>query len=173
MKCHACGSVDDFHHDLIFTENNSTMNIYVCLKCGTIKVPLEEDEKKMKGRVTKEATFDCAHRLYKYEGACGKLHGHTYKVQASWSSDKHWDDFGMIRDFKECSDELNHVIAIFDHSVVLQKDDPFVSTLISWEQKVVTMDNQPTAENMAQYIKDALNCEEVKLWETPTSFVTV
>jgi len=31
--------------------------------------------------ISKEFTFDAAHRLMKYKGKCENLHGHTYKLR--------------------------------------------------------------------------------------------
>lgn len=52
-----------------------------------------------------EFTFDSAHVITGYDGPCGRLHGHTYKVRMELSSDRlrpsdHVGRDIMVADFK-------------------------------------------------------------------------
>lgn len=109
-------------------------------------------------QLTKEFIFDAAHKLENYEGKCKNLHGHTYKLQVSVNGDIN-EKTGMIIDFLELDKIVEkNVLSILDHS--------FLNDTIK----------NPTAENIAVWIweklKNIINLSEIKLWETPTSFVS-
>ncbi len=111
--------------------------------------------------VVKEFTFDAAHNLVEYHGKCEKLHGHTYKLQIFVCGEK--DKEGMVIDFVELKNIVKEkVLSKLDHS--------YINEIIK----------QPSAENIAEWIWKQLEGEltterykltEVRLWETPTSFV--
>lgn len=108
--------------------------------------------------ITKEFTFDAAHKLTKYHGKCEKLHGHTYKLQITLEGDI--KENGLIIDFVDLKNLVNEkVIDKLDHS--------YINDLL----------DNPTAENIAVWIWDQLKdieeakLYEVKLWESPNSFV--
>lgn len=119
--------------------------------------------------VTKEFTFDSSHQLKNYDGACARLHGHTYKLQVSVEGVV--DDRGIVLDFKDLKSMVNDkIINDLDHYFLNDK-----------------LDFNTTAENMVVYFYDILyyaikyyseDCKryvrltKVKLWETPTSFAT-
>jgi 6-pyruvoyltetrahydropterin/6-carboxytetrahydropterin synthase len=107
--------------------------------------------------VTKEFTFSGAHNLSGYDGKCEKLHGHTWTVQVTVEAPVGED--GLAFDFirlKKIGEEK--AISLLDHSYINE-----------------TIKN-PSAENIALWIWDRLKEElplhEIKVFETPTSFVT-
>ena len=59
-----------------------------------------------------EGWFDAAHHLEKYEGACSRLHGHTYKVEV-WvkGNEEQLNEAGILWDFGN----LKQIIKKFDH----------------------------------------------------------
>lgn len=107
--------------------------------------------------ITKEFIFDAAHKLERYDGACKNLHGHTYKLHVSVKGEPKEDgmviDFGILKKIVK-----EHALNKLDHS--------YLNEII----------RQPTAENIIIWIwdklKDKLDLHELKLWETPTSYVT-
>ncbi|MDK2886760.1 MAG: 6-pyruvoyltetrahydropterin/6-carboxytetrahydropterin synthase [Thermosipho sp. (in: thermotogales)] len=113
--------------------------------------------------VSKEFTFDAAHNLIKYHGKCEKLHGHTYKLVVTVAGQK--DDEGMVIDFVVLKKIVKeNVLNILDHS--------YLNDIIE----------QPSAENIAEWIWEKLDEKlkgnnyflyEIKLYETPTSYVTL
>jgi len=113
--------------------------------------------------VSKEFSFDAAHNLVKYNGKCEKLHGHTYKLVVTVAGKK--DDEGMVIDFNELKRVVkNYVLNILDHS--------YINDILE----------QPSAENIAEWIwnkiSDKLQTDryflyEIRLYETPTSYVTL
>ena len=120
------------------------------------------DEKVM--RIGREFTFDSAHHLLKYDGACANVHGHTYHLHIMLLG-KVKD--GFVIDFKLLKEIVKeYVINKLDHKDLNQ-----------------VLDFNPTAENIAVKIWDVLDpvideafkgrvvLERVKLYETPSSFV--
>lgn len=106
---------------------------------------------------TKIFTFDSAHQLKDYDGACANLHGHTYVLHVSVKGPIQSD--GLVIDFSIIKKVVKkNVLDILDHS--------YLNDYI----------NQPSAENIAVWIWNKiakkLPLYEIKLWETPTSFVT-
>lgn len=120
------------------------------------------DEKVM--RIGREFTFDSAHHLLNYDGACANVHGHTYHLHIMLLG-KVKD--GFVIDFKLLKEIVQeYVISKLDHENLNQ-----------------VLDFNPTAENIAVKIWDVLDpvideafkgrvvLERVKLYETPGSFV--
>ncbi len=116
-----------------------------------------------------EKTFDSAHRLWQHSEKCRFLHGHTYKVKVRATGDL--NKWGMVADFGDLK-EL--IVNLLDHKIILFKDDPIVEGLKKLEQRIILLDRNPTAENLAIFIAsrliDNLNLErvEVEVFETPT-----
>lgn len=111
----------------------------------------------------KDFTFDAAHRLTHYHGKCEALHGHTYRLAVVLRGIP--DEEGMVLDFVELKN-------IVKEKVLSRLDHAYLNDLFE----------QPTAEYIAQWIWRELeepvrrpNCalEEVRLWETASSSVTI
>lgn len=107
--------------------------------------------------VTKEFSFDGAHHLVGYHGKCENLHGHTWTVQVTVEAEI--QENGLAFDFvvlKKIVDEK--AISILDHS--------YLNDLIP----------NPSAEHIALWIWEKLEKDvplyEIKVFETPTSFIT-
>jgi 6-pyruvoyltetrahydropterin/6-carboxytetrahydropterin synthase len=119
--------------------------------------------------VSKEFTFDSAHHLHCYEGKCKSLHGHTYKLQVIMAGET--DERGIVIDFADIKRIAKaRVIDLLDHRY-LNEVLPLMNT---------------TAENMVVWIYEQIHrglveeqwyprvtLEEIKLWETPTSYAAV
>ena len=132
--------------------------------------------------ITKEFKRDMAHRLPDYEGKCFNVHWHTYKAQITLKSknlredDKDWmvEDFNLLKVIKEWVDDNR------DHSYVWRYDDDVLIYLSNCWYRTYTLEESPTAENMAKFLYEV--CEElidtetyidsVTIYETPTSFTT-
>jgi len=106
--------------------------------------------------IAKEFTFDAAHKLLNYDGPCANLHGHTYKLQIVISGPVQKN--GMVIDFIDLK-------KIVTEKVISKLDHKFINKIIK----------QSTAENIAVWIwkqlEKNLPLYEIRLWETPTSFV--
>ncbi|MBM4014523.1 MAG: 6-carboxytetrahydropterin synthase QueD [Planctomycetes bacterium] len=112
--------------------------------------------------VTKEFTFDSAHNLPNYHGKCERLHGHTYRLQVTIAAPIDAAT-GMALDFAILGD-------IVEREVVQVLDHRYLNELIPIS----------SAENVALWIWTKLDgklprakLHEIKLWETPTSSVTL
>jgi len=128
-----------------------------------------------------ETTFDAAHRLLNYDGPCQSLHGHLYRVNVSVES-KVLNNNGFVIDFAVLKQDVTGWIkSWWDHSTLLNREDPLVEMLRSLSCKVFVFDNDPTAEQMAEYLFDTiyglihmrdpnLTLGYVRIDETPTSF---
>ncbi len=78
-------------------------------------------------RVTREFTFEMAHVLYKYDGPCRNVHGHSYRlfVTVAGVPVNNTDDpkNGMVIDFTDLKGiVLGEIVDVFDHSVVVSKE---------------------------------------------------
>lgn len=110
--------------------------------------------------------FASAHTLRDYPGACSRMHGHNWKVEAEVVATK-LNAIGMAVDFKEIKVATREIAAELDH-YYLNDLKPF--------QEV-----NPTAENIAQYFYQELakkiNNDNIKvscltLWETERACVS-
>lgn len=105
-----------------------------------------------------ESQFDSAHNLRNYEGPCEGIHGHTYRVQIHYQSDK-LDDIGMVADFKLLKAALNEVVTYMDHK--------YLNDLPEFSQQ------NPTAERIARVVYEKLKTalmsgiKKATVWETP------
>lgn len=108
--------------------------------------------------------FDAAHTLRGYEGECGRLHGHTWDVEATVRGEE-LDELGIVYDFKVFKEDLRAALDAYDHTL-LDEVPPFDSM-------------NPTAENLARVIFRHLSerlvgdvsVVEVAVWESPVARV--
>ncbi len=136
-------------------------------------------------RVTKQFTFDMAHALYGYDGACKNIHGHTYELSVTLIGkillqENHAKN-GMLIDFTDFKRIVKENIGdVFDHALVLNGNSPHaqLAEIKQNFEKVHFVNFQPTCENLVldflQRIKTALpqnlKIHAIKLKETPTSY---
>lgn len=118
--------------------------------------------------VRKDFTFDAAHFLPGYAGACNDLHGHTYRLEVTLKG-KIDPLSGMVYDFKNLKTLVEErILQHLDHKYLNNVETP------GFPQ------DQPTAENMVVWIgkrlytyllnqPNPITVSKVALWETPTS----
>ncbi len=88
-------------------------------------------------RLTKEFTFEAAHALEGYDGACRELHGHSYRlyvtVKGRPSECEEDPKQGMVVDFGVLKRIVNEqIVARLDHALVLRRTErtaPLVEAL--------------------------------------------
>ena len=68
-------------------------------------------------KVRIKSHFSSAHNLREYQGACERLHGHNWKVEAYLKS-KTLDKLGMVEDFKMFKKHLNVIMDELDHEYI-------------------------------------------------------
>ena len=128
-------------------------------------------------RVTREISFCYGHRLLEYGGKCRHLHGHNGKAVVTLEAAA-LDALGMVVDFSAIKRVLGKWIDdALDHRMLLHQDDPIIPELVKQGEPFVTLDANPTAENIARLIFEraaasGLPVTEVTLWETDSSFAT-
>ena len=104
-------------------------------------------------RVRRRFRFEAAHRLPRHPGKCRELHGHSYELVVTVDGPVE-DVSGMVVDFSDLKKTVREaVVDRLDHRSIND-----------------VMEN-PTAENMAQWIWQQLNSRvsglvEVELFET-------
>ncbi len=98
-------------------------------------------------------SFSAAHRLPQYDGPCHDLHGHTWKTVFVIEGPVQQD--GMVCDFKSVKKLLDSFLP----------DHQFLNDLVE----------NPTAENLAQYLFDkiapalaarGLTLKTIEVWES-------
>ncbi len=106
----------------------------------------------MKYAITKEFTFEAAHRLLRnYTGKCRNNHGHSFKVKI-WLEGESLDDKDMLIDFQETKKLKAWIDEYLDHATLLWKEDPMIDSLLSFENKVLVTEKNPTSEHIAELI---------------------
>ena len=128
-------------------------------------------------RVTKEIHFCYGHRLLNYAGKCRHLHGHNGKAVITLEAAS-LDALGMVVDFSAIKRVIGKWIDdALDHRMLLHQDDPIIPELVKQGEPFVTLNANPTAENIARLIHERATAHgmpvtEVTLWETENSFAT-
>ncbi|MFH0731455.1 MAG: 6-carboxytetrahydropterin synthase QueD [Candidatus Omnitrophota bacterium] len=112
--------------------------------------------------ITVESSFSAAHRLKGYKGKCENLHGHNWRIQATFTK-KSLDKIGLVMDFNDAKKILEQALFELDHKDinkigVFKKCNP-TSELIA---KFVFKKIEKAVANKARL-------EKVSVWETPTS----
>ena len=123
-------------------------------------------------RVTKQFSFEMAHTLDGYDGACREIHGHSYRL------------FVTVRGVP-CTDEgspkCGMVVDRLDHSLVIrrsERNEQILGVLNDRFGRVVEVDYQPTCENMISDFAARISAElpegveltALRLYETATSY---
>ena len=137
-------------------------------------------------RLTKEFSFESAHALEGYAGACREIHGHSYRlyvtVAGEPSSDRSASDYGMVMDFGELKRIVTEqVVARMDHSFVLRRSEAnerLAAELGGRFSRIEMVGYQPTCENMLADFAERISRElpagvrlySLRLHETATSY---
>lgn len=137
-------------------------------------------------RLTKEFTFEAAHALEGYDGACRELHGHSYRlyVTVKGRPSERDDDpkQGMVMDFGVLKRIVHEeVVARLDHALLLRctpASEALVATLSERFSNIVACDWQPTCENLladfaariAPRLPEGVALHALRLYETATSY---
>ena len=130
--------------------------------------------------VTKEVTFDAAHRLSFHKGKCYNVHGHTYKLCLTLACEDLKDS--MVLDFYEIKKILNEIVERFDHATMLYEGDKknlkLFDTMNKLGLRVLLLPYEPTVENMARHFMKLFQSQglpviKVTMFETPTSYAEV
>lgn len=128
--------------------------------------------------ITKEFTFETAHRISNHPSACKHIHGHSYRLLVTVSAEEIQEN-DMIIDFKELKQIVNEkVIKTFDHALVLKRKDENIKLAQNIDSKIFWMEHEPTVERLIDYIRLEIQnslakpvfLKKLKLYETASSF---
>ena len=117
--------------------------------------------------VSVEETFAAGHALRNYKGKCENVHGHNYRIQATFSGPE-LDSIGLLVDFVAVKKLMQTVVDRLDHQ--------YLNDLAPFDVL------NPSAENMAKYFYDEISgglgqstpvkLGQVRVWETDTTCAT-
>lgn len=139
-----------------------------------------------KVQITRHEEFEASHILTGYDGGCGRLHGHSYRIEVTVEGPQH-EPFGMVMDFQDLKRAIKLVIP--DHYFMYTENDPVgMDIAVTLRRHAISSIAYPfvtTAENLAPYfakeiegiIQNRLGYADVQvvrvdLWETTNSHAT-
>ena len=130
----------------------------------------ENEMKQKRIHITKIFSFEAAHKLIHYEGACENLHGHSYGLEVTISGSV--NDRGIVLDFKDLKTIVNNVVIDrLDHSYlneVFDFEDTTAENIIIW-----IWDGLIKALMEKYDVTNKLCLERVRLYETKTCYVEI
>ncbi len=117
--------------------------------------------------------FCMGHRVVGHEGKCRHLHGHNYRVHFELIADNIQDEIGRVIDFSVIKDCLCEWLERnWDHKFMAWEDDELITALDNaveeggiipdptdadhFEQSIVYVPFNPTAENMAKHLVEVV-----------------
>ncbi|MFI3293035.1 MAG: 6-carboxytetrahydropterin synthase [Rikenellaceae bacterium] len=137
-------------------------------------------------RLTKEFSFEAAHALEGYDGACREIHGHSYRLFVTIIgepiADMSHPKCGMVMDFGELKRIVNEqIVSVMDHAFVMRRSsqsDTIERGMKGVFSNIILVDYQPTCENMLSdfatrimsQLPSGVELYSLKLHETATSF---
>ncbi len=137
-------------------------------------------------RLTKQFSFEAAHAIDGYDGACREIHGHSYKlfvtIKGVPESDERSPKYGMVMDFGELKRIVNEqVVRPFDHAFMLRRsheNSVLYEQLRDRFERMVLLDFQPTTENLLgefarriqRQLPEGVKLHALRLHETETSY---
>ncbi len=128
-----------------------------------------------------EGSFDAAHFLKDYQGKCGNIHGHRWRVTCEIKGEELKKDSqhrGMLIDFKELKVILNEICDEFDHKFIYEKESLKQKTLECLLEdgfEMVEVNFRPTAENFSKFffeelLRKGVDVRRVEVFETPSNY---
>lgn len=99
-------------------------------------------------RISKIFSFEAAHFLPEYNGACRNIHGHSYELTVTLKGQPQFDEGassnGMLMDFSILGKIVKQeIISLFDHALIVRK-----GSNISFSTKLLEVNYTPTCENL-------------------------
>lgn len=127
-----------------------------------------------------EHSFDSAHFLAKYEGKCGNIHGHRWRVEIEVQSEDLVEGGqldGMVIDFGDLKRDVKAMVDFYDHALIIQQGTMREETqrhLVEDGFYIIEVGFRPTAENFAAFFYKTMKAQGYKVkratvYETPTN----
>lgn len=136
----------------------------------------------MKYTVSKEFTFEAAHRLLEnYVGKCNNNHGHSWLIKVQLESNE-LDSRGMVIDFQEMKILKDWIDEHLDHATILWEKDSMQDYIKQSGQRLYLTKGNPTSEKIGIIIlqkaqelfeNDVVKVKCVEVCETCTSAAIV
>lgn len=104
---------------------------------------------------TRRLTFCAGHRVLGHEGKCSNPHGHNYTVFiTAEGNEENLDSIGRVIDFSVLKQKIGGWIeANWDHQfLIYEEDHSLISYAISGGWNKYILPENPTAENLAEYL---------------------
>ena len=126
----------------------------------------------------KESSFDAAHFLTDYDGACENLHGHRWRVVARIEQEIlqcEAETKDMVVDFADFKHALRSLTDDLDHTFIFEEGSLAPETIACLEEETFCLFFMPfrtTSENLARFFYERLESEGfpvtcVEVYETP------
>lgn len=77
--------------------------------------------------------YPCAHRQWKHDGNCKLIHGYSRSFHFLFEA-KELDKCGFVVDYGKLKPIKDHLDYMFDHTLLLMEDDPFIEQFQFLEQ---------------------------------------
>ena len=133
--------------------------------------------------IVTEQSFDAAHFLWGYQGKCGNIHGHRWRVLVEVASEQLREDSqqrGMCEDFGNLKQDLLDEVEQLDHAFIFETGSLKEKTLQALQEEgflLISLDFRLTAENFAKYFYDKMKAHgypvaKVQVYETPNNCAT-
>ena len=124
-------------------------------------------------KIVKTYHFYAGHRNKEAGEKCGRLHGHTYKVECVFEFDNMENGITMI--FSDIDLIAEPIIKQYDHYFLLFEQDPLCELFDLANEPYKSLPFESSAENMAIWIfnqiRKQLPIVEIRLAETTSSTV--
>ena len=131
-------------------------------------------------QLTIEDSFDSAHFLAGYQGKCGNIHGHRWRVCLTVGTERLREDAqerGMCMDFSVLKNELKNLLEMYDHNFLIERGTLKEKTMEALREEgfsFLELSFRPTAEHFARHFfeefkKRGYPVVEVKVYETPNN----
>ena len=128
--------------------------------------------------ITKVFTFEAAHAISCYDGACKNIHGHSYQLHVTVAG-KIVEETAMIMDFKKLKSIVQQeVLNDFDHALLLKINELNTELSHGLSTKLIWMKQEPTAEyllleilaRIRKQLPNGVLLKRLKLYETATCY---
>jgi 6-pyruvoyltetrahydropterin/6-carboxytetrahydropterin synthase len=80
------------------------------------------------------ANYPCAHRQWRHKGNCALIHGYSRSFHFTFGA-HNADACGFIVDFGELKWLANHLAKMYDHTLLIDTEDPLLPTFVELMNK--------------------------------------
>ena len=92
-----------------------------------------------------------AHRQHKHEGHCSRIHGHSWAFEFTFSAPR-LDHRGFVVDFGSLKWLKAWINDHFDHTLVLNRDDPRLEEIVEMDIADVILVDSCSSEGIAKFL---------------------